>query len=164
MLPATREDFRLPPELYAFRLKQVGIDIDPQLLIQRAQVEYMETRAAMQALAPVVKPGGVEPSDYRTVISSMKKDVIPNDQLGRAKEINTALEAIRRERVVDVPNRPMIMRLASAAESAAQPAHLSAAPADRQCRRAGAVRSPGWQSSSWRQARGLRRLQLSRRA
>ena len=62
VLPATREDFRLPPELYAFRLKQVGIDIDPQLLIQRAQVEYMETRAAMQALAPVVKPMASNPA------------------------------------------------------------------------------------------------------
>lgn len=125
VLPATREDFRLPPELYAFRLKQVGIDIDPQLLIPRAQVEYMETRAAMQALAPVVaKAKGIDANDYAAVIRSMKQGVIPNDQVeARYKEVNTALEAaIRRERVVDVPNRPMIMRLASAAESAAQPA------------------------------------------
>jgi hypothetical protein len=49
-----REDFRLPPELYAFRLKRIGIDIDPMLLVQRAQVEFMETRNAMQALAPLV--------------------------------------------------------------------------------------------------------------
>ena len=125
VLPVAREDFRLPPELYAFRLKRMGIDIDPQLLIQRAQVEFMETRAAMQALAPVVaKAKGIDATDYRDVIRALKKDVIPNDQLeARYKAVNTALEAaIKRERVVDLPNRPMIMRLASDAESAAQPA------------------------------------------
>jgi hypothetical protein len=132
VLPRAREDFRLPPEMYAFRLKRVGIDIDPQLLIQRAQVEFMETRAAMQALAPVVaKAKGIEASDYRGVIRAMKKEVIPNDQLEASyKAVNTALEAaIRKERVVDVPNRPMIMRLASDAESAAQPApHMQPPP------------------------------------
>ena len=132
VLPTAREDFRLPPELYAYRLKRVGIDIDPQLLIQRAQVGYMETRAAMQALAPVVaKAKGIEATDYRDVIRALKKEVVPNDQLeARYKEVNTALEAaIRREGVVDVPNRPMIMRLASEAESAAQPApHMQPPP------------------------------------
>jgi hypothetical protein len=132
VLPVAREDFRLPPELYAFRLKRIGIDIDPQLLIQRAQVEFMETRAAMQALAPVVaKAKGIDATDYRDVIRALKKDVIPNDQLeARYKEVNTALEAaIKRERVVDLPNRPMIMRLASEAESAQQPApHMQPPP------------------------------------
>lgn len=125
VLPLAREDFRLPAELYAFRLKQFGIDIDPQLLIRRAQVEFMETRAAMQALAPVVAQSkGWTVRDYRDVIRELKKQTIPNDQLeARYRDINTALEkAIRADRVVDVPNRPMIMRLASAAESAAQPA------------------------------------------
>jgi len=132
VLPLAREDFRLPPELYAYRLKRVGIDIDPLLLIQRAQVGFMETRAAMQALAPVVaRAKGIESSDYREVIRAMKKEVIANDQLeARYRDVNTALEAaIRRERVVDVPNRPMIMRLASDAESAAQPApHMQPPP------------------------------------
>ena len=132
VLPTAREDFRLPPELYAYRLKRVGIDIDPQLLIQRAQVGYMETRAAMQALAPIVaKAKGIQATDYRDVIRALKKEVIPNDQLeARYKEVNTSLEAaIRREGVVDVPNRPMIMRLASEAESAAQPApHMQPPP------------------------------------
>jgi uncharacterized protein (DUF885 family) len=92
----------------------------------------METRAAMQALAPVVaKAKGFDVTDYRDVIRALKKDVIPNDQLeARYKEVNTKLEAaIRSEGVVDVPNRPMIMRLASDAESAAQPApHMRAPP------------------------------------
>lgn len=132
VLPVSRPDFRLMPEQYALRLKQVGIDIDPQLLVQRAQVGFMETRNAMQALAPIVaKAQGIEATDYRGVIRAMKTKTIPNDRLeAHYKAINTDLEAaIRREGVVDVPNRPMIMRLASEAESAAQPApHMRPPP------------------------------------
>ena len=126
VLPVSRVDAILPPELYAFQLKQVGIDITPQELIQRAQLEFMETRAAMQALAPLVaKEKGLEPTnDYREVIRELKRDTIPNDQLeARYREIIDAIDPIiRRERIVDVPERPMVMRLGTAAESAAQPA------------------------------------------
>ena len=126
VLPVSRVDAILPPELYAFQLKQVGIDITPQELIQRAQLEFMETRAAMQALAPLVaKEKGLKPiNDYREVIRELKRDTIPNDQLeARYREIIDAIDPIiRRERIVDVPERPMVMRLGTAAESAAQPA------------------------------------------
>lgn len=132
VLPRARDDFRLPPELYAYRLKRVGIDIDPRTLIERAQLEYMETRAAMQALAPVVaKAKGLNATDYRDVIRQLKKDTIPNEQLeARYKDVNTALEAaIAQEGVVSLPKRPMVMRLASEAESAAQPApHMQPPP------------------------------------
>jgi hypothetical protein len=132
VLPTARTDFHLPPELYAYRLKHVGINVDPQLLMQRAQVEFMETRANMQALAPVVaKAKGLDVTDYRDVIRALKKDSIPNDRLeARYKEINSGLEvAIAREHIVDLPKRPMIMRLASDAESAQQPApHFDPAP------------------------------------
>ncbi len=132
VLPRARDDFHLPPEQYAFRLKRIGIDIPPQLLVQRAQVEYMETRNAMQALAPTIaRAHGWKDTDYRSVLRALKKRSIPNDQLeARYKAVNSALEAaIRRERIVDVPARPMVMRLASAAESAAQPApHMQPPP------------------------------------
>ncbi len=132
VLPRARDDFRLPPELYAFRLKQRGIDIAPALLIQRAQVEFMETRYAMQALAPVIaRERGWKDSDYRSVLRAMKKKSIANDKLEATyAEVNSKLEAaIEREAVVDLPKRPMLMRLASAAESAAQPApHMQPPP------------------------------------
>jgi hypothetical protein len=132
VMQRARTDFRLPPELYAFRLKTIGIDIPPELLVQRAQVEFMETRNAMQQLAPLLaKEKGIAASDYREVIRAMKKDTIPNDRLEKVyADVNTALEgAIRRERVVDLPARPMVMRLASDAESAAQPApHMQPPP------------------------------------
>jgi uncharacterized protein (DUF885 family) len=132
VLPHARTDTRLPPELYALQLKQVGIDIPPETLIQRARLGFMETRAAMERLAPLVaKEKGIAASDYRGVIRALKKNTIPNDQLEtRYREVIDAIDPIiRRERIVDLPQRPMIMRLGTAAESAAQPApHFLPAP------------------------------------
>lgn len=135
VLPKARTDARLPEELYAFQLKQFGIDVEPQTLIRRAQVEFMETRAAMRQLAPlVVQAKGLkvaDPHDYVAVIAALKRDSIPNDQLeGRYRKIIDAIDPIiLREKVVDVPQRPMVMRLGSEAESAAQPApHFLPAP------------------------------------
>jgi hypothetical protein len=135
VLPEARADARLPPELYAYQLRQFGIDIDPQLLIDRAQVEFMETRAAMGQLAPLVAKArglaGIDDNDYVAVIRALKKDTIPNDQLeARYRKVIDAIDPIIRKRgIVDVPKRPMVMRLGSEAESAAQPApHFLPAP------------------------------------
>lgn len=135
VLPEARADTKLPPELYAFQLRQFGIDIEPQLLMRRAQVEFMETRAAMRQLAPLVaKEKGLrvsDPNDYVAVIRALKRDTIPNDRLeGEYRKVIDAIDPIiRAQRIVDVPNRPMVMRLGTAAESAAQPApHFLPAP------------------------------------
>jgi uncharacterized protein (DUF885 family) len=135
VLPEAREDTRLLPELYAFQLREYGIDIDPQLLIRRAQVEFMETRAAMRQLAPLVaKEKGLkvdDPNDHVAVIRALKRDTIPNDRLEDEyrKVIDAIDPIIRARRIVDVPNRPMVMRLGTEAESAAQPApHFLPAP------------------------------------
>ncbi|GAA3911575.1 DUF885 domain-containing protein [Luteimonas lutimaris] len=135
VLPEARADAKLPPELYAFQLKQYGIDIDPQLLIDRAQVEFMETRAAMAQLAPLVAKAkglkGIDDGDYIAVIRALKQAQIPNDRLeARYRTVIDAIDPIiRKQRIVDVPKRPMVMRLGSPAESAAQPApHFLPAP------------------------------------
>ena len=135
VLPLSRTDFRMAPEQYAFRLKQVGIDIEPRALVERAEVAYLETRAAMQALAPVVAARlelkGIDGSDYRQVLRALKGETIANDKLeAHYKGVNTELEQrIRQQGVVDIPARAMTMRLASAAESAAQPApHMRPPP------------------------------------
>jgi uncharacterized protein (DUF885 family) len=132
VLPKARTDTRLPPELYAYQLKQYGIDIDPSVLVQRAQLEFMETRAAMQQLAPLVaKANNIDASDYRAVIKSLKTRSIANDKLEShyRSVIDRIDPIIEREKIVDVPNRPMQMRLGSAAESASSPApHFLPAP------------------------------------
>lgn len=135
VLPRARDDAKLPAPVYAFQLKQMGIDIDPRTLIQRAEVEFMESRAAMRQLAPQVAAAkGLkvsDPNDYIAVLRALKRDTIPNDQLeGEYRKVIDAIDPIIRARgIVDVPNRPMVMRLGSPAESAAQPApHFLPAP------------------------------------
>uniref|UniRef100_UPI004048DAB6 DUF885 domain-containing protein n=1 Tax=Shewanella sp. TaxID=50422 RepID=UPI004048DAB6 len=125
VIPTSRDDFRLPAEIYALNLKTVGIDIEPELLIERAKASYMITKANMQALAPLVaKKFNMPSTDYRDVIKALKKDALSNDKIeGHYQAINKKLEAlISQEKVVNLPERDMIMRLASDAEAAGSPA------------------------------------------
>ncbi|HZV23464.1 MAG TPA: DUF885 domain-containing protein, partial [Luteimonas sp.] len=133
VLPHARTTYSLPPELYALQLKNVGIDIDPRALIERAQLEFMETRAAMQQIAPLVaKEKGLKATDYIGVIRELKAHQLPDDQVEPFYR-TTILPALDRiiaaNRIVTLPNRPMQMRLGSDAENAAQPApHFLPAP------------------------------------
>lgn len=125
VLPHARADFRLPPELYANNLQQVGLDISPQALIAKAQLEFMETQSAMQMLAPsVAKAEGIDVTDYRDVIKALKKQQLDRNSIEPYyHEVIGKIEAIiRKQNIVSLPDRQMIMRLASEAESAAQPA------------------------------------------
>jgi hypothetical protein len=125
ILPRARADFRLPRELYAFRLKEVGVDMAPEALADRARVAFMEIRNEMRALAPLVaREKGLSVTDYHDVIRALKKDQIVGEAiLPHYKKRLAELEAIvRRERVVSLPAREAQIRLASEAESAAQPA------------------------------------------
>jgi hypothetical protein len=132
VLPRARTDFRQPPELYAHLLKVTGIDVDPRVLIERARLAFADTRTAMQMLAPrVAEAKGIAARDYRDVLRALKRDTIPDARLeSHYATVNRELEAvIRRERIVTLPARPMIVRLASEAESAAQPApHMEPPP------------------------------------
>jgi len=133
VLPRARTTYSLPPELYALQLKNVGIDIDPRTLIERAQLEFMETRAAMQQIAPLVaKQKGIAATDYIGVIRALKAKQLAGDQIEPFYR-GTILPALDRiiaaNRIVTLPNRPMQMRLGSDAENAAQPApHFLPAP------------------------------------
>lgn len=125
VLPHARSEARLPPEIYAENLKQVGLDIAPQALISKAELEYAEVQHEMQTLAPLVaKEHGFPNPDYRAVIHELKKAQLTRAELEPYyRQIITQIEAIiRREHIVSLPDRPMRMRLASAAETAAEPA------------------------------------------
>lgn len=133
VLPTARTTYVLPPEMYALALKNVGIDIDPRLLIERAQVGYMETRAAMQQLAPrLAAEKKIASTDYMEVLRALKKDQFETHEI-EPHYRNVVMPALDRwiaqHDVVALPNRPMQMRLGTPAESAAQPApHFLPAP------------------------------------
>ena len=125
ILPRSRTDFRLPPELYRSRLKNFGVDMAPEALADRARVSYVEIRNEMRAIAPLVaKEKGFTVTDYRDVLRALKKDQIVGEAIlpHYQQRLASLEEIIRRERVVTLPTRPAQIKLASEAESAAQPA------------------------------------------
>jgi len=130
LLPKARDDFRLPPELYAFSLVQVGVDISPEELAQRAHKAFAEIQAEMQkTAAKIAKERGWESGDYHDVIKQLKKAQIPDDKVldfykQRLGQIETI---IRAQHLVTLPDRPARIRLGTPAENAQQPApHMSA--------------------------------------
>lgn len=132
VLPRARTDFRLPAAVYANNLKNVGLDISPQELIKKAELEYMETRSQMQMLAPyVAKAEGFPATDYRDVIKELKKQQLDRNSIEPYyhEVIGKIEDIIRKQNIVSLPQRAMIMRLASEAESAAEPApHMDPPP------------------------------------
>lgn len=132
VLPKARTDFRLPPEEYAFQLQQYGIDIPVDQLTAMAHKAFTEYQQEMQQIAArIAKERGLKSSDYRDVIRELKKDQLVGDAIlphyqKRLKEIE---DIIRRERLVTLPARPARIRIATAAETAQQPApHMTPPP------------------------------------
>jgi hypothetical protein len=125
VLPAARDDFRLPPELYAFRLKAYGIDLPPEELIARARRSFYEIRQQMDALAPLVaEKQGFAASDTPSVLAELKKQRIAPERMEEhyAGLLAQLQEITARERIVTLPVYPVNMRLGSEAENAASPA------------------------------------------
>ncbi|MGC2321418.1 MAG: DUF885 domain-containing protein, partial [Terriglobales bacterium] len=123
--PRARTDFRLPPEMYAFRLEQVGIEMPPDQLAALAHASFNEIQNEMMVLAPrVAREKGYKAGDYRDVIRELKNDQWPGQSIvpNYEKRIAEIEQIIRREHLVTLPQRPMEIKLASEAESAATPA------------------------------------------
>lgn len=125
VLPKAREDFRLPAELYAMRLGEIGVDIPPIELASRARTAFMEIRNQMVALAPIVgRDLELTARDYRGVIRELRRRQVTGDAtLPLYRERLATLEnMIRKQKIVSLPEREATIRLASAAESASVPA------------------------------------------
>ena len=122
--PIARDDFRQPQALYTLALEQWGVADTPERLISDALAGFVEIRNEMEALAPLLaEEKGWELTDYRDMIRELKKEQFAADQiLPRYQAANSALEQIIREHnIVSIPARPLSIRLASEAETAATP-------------------------------------------
>lgn len=132
ILPKARTDFRLPPEEYAFALEEFGIDIPAEQLTKMAHSAFTEYQQEMQEIAAkIAKNRGWKFDDYRDVIHELKKDQLVGDAILPQYEetLKRIEEIVRRERLVTLPNRPARIRLATAAETAQQPApHMDPPP------------------------------------
>ena len=125
VLPKARDDFRLPPELYQFQLRQVGVDIPAADLAQRAHAAFTQIQGEMQQVAErIAKARGYPKSDYRDVIKELKKAQIPDDQVLAfyQKRLSQIEQIIRDQKLVTLPSRPARIRLGTPAENAQQPA------------------------------------------
>jgi uncharacterized protein (DUF885 family) len=132
VLPKARTDFRLPPEQYALAFEGYGIDIPPAQIAEMAHKAFTEIQGEMQTVAAqIAQQRHLSSSDYRDVIHELKKQQLVGDAIlpfyeNRLKQIE---QIVRDHQIVSLPDRPALIRIATAAETAAQPApHMDAPP------------------------------------
>ena len=132
VLPKARTDFRLPPEEYALNLEDYGIDIPPAQLTAMAHQAFSDIQAEMKPIAEqIAKQRHLPSGDYRDVIRELKKQQLVGDAIlpfyqERLKQIE---KIIVDKQIVTLPDRPARIRIATAAETAQQPApHMVAPP------------------------------------
>jgi hypothetical protein len=132
VLPKARTDFRLPPAIYALQLEHYGVDYTPAELERMAHQSFTELQAQMSDLAQkVAQQRGLPASDYRSVIRALKQEQLKNDDIlphyqSRLAQIE---DILRTQHLITLPDRPAIIKIASAAETAQQPApHMDPPP------------------------------------
>jgi uncharacterized protein (DUF885 family) len=132
VMPKGRKDTRLPEEEYALALKGYGVDIPPGQLAEMAHAAFASDQAKMQTLAAeIAKDHGWVFTNYRDVIRELKKNQITGDAVlpfyrARLKAIE---DIVRAQKLVTLPDRPAIIRVATAAETAQQSApHMDPPP------------------------------------
>lgn len=128
VMPRARKTNRLPPEIYADNLKQFGVTMSPQEIMDRALLAYAQLREELNSLAvPVAAQHGWASGDYRDVIRELKKQRIAKDDLMPfyRKRLEAIEAIVRKQQLITLPKRAAVIRLGTEAESAAQPApHL----------------------------------------
>ncbi len=125
VLPKARNDFRLPPQHYALDMEAYGIDLPPEQLAAMAHQAFTEIQGEMKPLAArIAKRRNLPSLDYRVVIRDLKKEQLVGDAIlpfyqDRLKQIE---KIIVEQQIVSLPDRPARIRIATAAETAQQPA------------------------------------------
>ena len=125
VLPKARADFRLPPEEYALNLENYGIDIPPGQLAALAHQMFTDIQQEMKPIAAQIATERHLPSgDYREVIRELKKQQLVGEAIlpfyqERLKQVETIIVD---KQIVSLPDRPARIRIATAAETAQQPA------------------------------------------
>ena len=125
VLPKGRTDFRLPPEEYKLALEGYGIDIPPAEIATMAHALFTDIQNQMKPIAAqIARKHKLPSSDYRDVIKFLKKDQITGDSIMPVYKNHLAdiEDIIRKHHLVTLPGRPAIIRLATEAETAQQPA------------------------------------------
>ncbi|HEY6928049.1 MAG TPA: DUF885 domain-containing protein [Thermoanaerobaculia bacterium] len=132
VLPQARTDFRLPSEEYALALEGFGIDIPPAQLTTMAHQAFIDIQAEMMPIAAqIAHDRNLPSSNYRDVIKALKKQQLVGDAIlpfyeNRLKQIE---KLVVDHQIVSLPDRPARIQIATAAETAQQPApHMQPPP------------------------------------
>lgn len=132
VLPKARTDFRIPREKYELAFQNYGIDIPPEQIAAMAHEAFTEIQGEMKSIAAqIAKERNLSSSDYRDVMRELKKQQLVGEAIlpfyeNRLKQIE---KIIAERQIVTLPDRPAQIRIATAAETAQQPApHMDAPP------------------------------------
>jgi len=132
ILPKARSDFRLPAEEYALALEEYGVDLPPAQIASMAHTAFDSYQVEMTSLAArIAKANGYAANDYRSVIAELKKKQITGAEILPffQKRLAAIEQIILANHLVTLPDRPAIIRLATAAETAREPApHMQPPP------------------------------------
>jgi uncharacterized protein (DUF885 family) len=132
ILPKARSDFRLPAEGYALALEEYGVDLPPVQIASMAHTAFDSYQAEMASLAAkIAKANGYAANDYRSVVAELKKKQITGAEIlpFYQKRLAAIEQIIVANHLVTLPDRPAVIRLATAAETAGEPApHMKPPP------------------------------------
>jgi hypothetical protein len=130
ILPKSRRDDRVPMKLYEYSLKARGMDLSATKLAAMARKEWAKNLPEYKRLAAVVaKKYNLKDVSPAAVIQYLKKQIEsdPEKVLAAYRRADQELsDAIRQRDLMTLPSSPLRIRLASKAESLAQPVpHLN---------------------------------------
>ncbi len=132
VMPRARTDFRLPPAIYQTALDNYGVDYTSADLAKLAHEGFVDIQKQMAEIAVrVAKARNLPSSDYRSVIRALKKEQFAADEILPKYEatLKAIEEIVRKNKLLTLPERPARIVIASAAETAQQPApHMQPPP------------------------------------
>ncbi len=132
VMPRARTDFRLPPAIYQTALDNYGVDYTSADLAKLAHQGFTDIQKEMADVAVrVAKARNLPSSDYRSVIRELKKEQFTADEILPKYEatLKQIEEIVRKNHLLTLPERPARIVIASAAETAQQPApHMQPPP------------------------------------
>jgi hypothetical protein len=132
--PLARTDHRLPLEMYSLALYRIGHRASPQEIQKAARAEYERSLVEYRALAAEIgKRDGLSDSSPKAVLAHFKKQSVETDPVKiRARYVKADEELtaeIKRRDLMTLPTAPLLIRVASEAESRIQPVpHLNTPP------------------------------------
>lgn len=133
MLPLARRDHKLPRDIYAWRLHNMGNSSTPEATRDVARKAFtVGLKEYRDVAAQIAKRDGLKDASPQAVIAHLKKSVETDPEKVRARyeKANAELSTdIQRRDLVTLPKAPLRIRVASEAESRLQPVpHLTTPP------------------------------------